>query len=137
MTTKCDYCGAEIERKEPRQHNFCCRDHMNKWNREHCDYSAMSKGHKAEHLTALNRATNALAKMPHSDTKHGNSAKARRILAEYLGRPLTAEEEVHHINGDESDNRIENLVAMKRSDHRRYHRLKALFEYDWRKKHEQ
>lgn len=134
MTIKCDYCGKEIERNEPKAHNFCCREHMNAWNREHCDYSAMSTGHKAPHLTALNQATNALAKMPYSNTKHGNSRKARRILSEYLGRPLRPDEEVHHINGDESDNRVENLVPMKRSLHRRYHRLKALFEYEWRKK---
>jgi len=135
MKTNCDYCGAEIERKEPKQHNFCCREHMNAWNRGNCDYSRMATGHKALHLTALNKATNGLAKMPFSNTKHGNSRKARRILSEYLGRPLRADEEVHHINGDETDNRVDNLIPMTRSEHRRYHRLKALFEYEWRKKH--
>lgn len=46
-----------------------------------------------------------------------------RIVAEQmLGRPLTASEIVHHINGDTRDNRPENLQVMTRAEHINEHR---------------
>lgn len=46
----------------------------------------------------------------------------RYIMEQHLGRKLRDTEVVHHINGDIQDNRIENLMVMKRTAHSRLHR---------------
>ena len=48
-------------------------------------------------------------------------AEHRHILEQHLGRRLTIDEVVHHVNGDPLDNRIENLVVVSRAEHRRLH----------------
>lgn len=43
------------------------------------------------------------------DSKDGWVKEHRYVMEQYLGRPLTSTETVHHKNGDRTDNRLENL----------------------------
>jgi transposase len=52
----------------------------------------------------------------------GKQVRLHRFLMEQkLGRKLTFDEVVHHINGNKHDNRVENLQVLSRGDHLRIH----------------
>lgn len=61
---------------------------------------------------------------PHATLMGGTHAYEYRLIAsEKIGRPLAKNEIVHHINGDHTDNRPENLEVMTQSEHIREHGL--------------
>lgn len=53
--------------------------------------------------------------------KGENRALHLFIIEEIIGRPLYRKEVIHHINGNELDNSIDNLFLSNRSDHRAMH----------------
>ena len=67
--------------------------------------------------------------------KNGKQQDFHRYLYEqHLGRKLTRHEVVHHINGDITDNRIENLQLMTLSEHGKLHRIGQKASKETRKK---
>ena len=54
-------------------------------------------------------------------TKQGYILEHRAVMEKSIGRHLSKEEVVHHINLNKSDNRVENLMIMTDSEHKSYH----------------
>jgi hypothetical protein len=55
------------------------------------------------------------------------------VMSAHLGRPLTKNEEVHHIDGDKKNNFLWNLQLITKSEHRKLHwlttRIRNIKEY--------
>ncbi len=55
-------------------------------------------------------------------TINGKQKRLHRYIMEcYLGRELTSDQLVHHINGDRHDNRLANLQLVTRGQHKKLH----------------
>lgn len=59
----------------------------------------------------------------HPKSKDGYILEHRLVMECVIGRHLSEDECVHHINGIKSDNRIENLQLMTQTEHRRLHMI--------------
>lgn len=57
---------------------------------------------------------------PMADSR-GRVREHRYIMSKKIGRPLTRFEEIHHINGNKLDNRIENMILVSKSEHMSIH----------------
>lgn len=62
-----------------------------------------------------------VAAKEHPAARGGYVLEHRLVMEKHLGRYLSADELVHHINGKRDDNRIENLSVMSRPEHMRAH----------------
>lgn len=56
-----------------------------------------------------------------ASNNRGYILRSRFVMEKKLGRRLDSSEEVHHINGDPLDDRIENLRVMTKGEHTRHH----------------
>lgn len=124
MTVYCVVCGKPIERSKPSRKNFCSVEHRNLWMSENVDFVKLAHLHKATHLTELNRQRNPLCHI--ADRGKADSRKARAAAEEYIGRKLEKGEVVHHMNGDATDNRPENILVMPDRQHKQLHMALAM-----------
>jgi endogenous inhibitor of DNA gyrase (YacG/DUF329 family)/uncharacterized protein (DUF1330 family) len=110
----CEECQTPFakHRTRPQIARFCSKTCANRWTARNRattkGYTIDPKGYK-------------LIRAPQHPmaTREGYVMEHRLVMAEHLGRMLTTNEVVHHLNGDKQDNRIENLVVMEKQKHDR------------------
>lgn len=125
----CATCGKEIKVSPSlvKENNFCCNTcrltWLSKYVTENVNIAGHSMGHKAPHLTKLNKDRNPKLAIEPDAAHRGkyNKYEHKKIMEEALGRKLRPNESVHHINGIHDDNRLENLLVLDRNEHLRLH----------------
>jgi hypothetical protein len=100
----CEYCGNTINSKDKRQ-KFC---------NEKCYHSSKTgKNHPNWKGGIKHRPDGYIRNSKNDKYIH------RETMENYLGRKLNNNEHIHHINGNKSDNKIENLEIHTNSSHRK------------------
>lgn len=101
---ECENCG-KIFRLVNSKHRTCSRE---------CGYKIRKSNHPLK-----NKGKGWVNQKGYKELRiDGNKVKEHRYLMEkHLGRKLLLNEDVHHINGNKTDNRIENLKVMKHGTH--------------------
>lgn len=75
------------------------------------------------HGKAINGEGYVLIKAPYHPyaRKSGYMFEHRLVMERYLKRFLNRGEEVHHLNGNKQDNRVENLIVLSAKEHAKLH----------------
>ena len=140
----CTHCGAELKKKiwhgkrkyteatkRFGERQFCGK----KCNSEHKKITMAGRGNYfyGKHDRPWNYDAEARWKVRQSTGyiriifKDKNGKKCfkyehREVIEGYLKRPIKRSEVIHHINGDRSDNRLENLLLCSQSQHMKLHK---------------
>lgn len=124
----CGWCGVHFMKQEIElhNHNFCCIAHFRKWNSKRMsDYNRSENEVNQSSWWTDDKKEQQREKMLGSDIKsyrkyHGRH-EHRVVMEEVLGRTLTSDEIVHHIDGDKTNNSPSNLQILTRAEHARVH----------------
>ena len=113
-TKECVFCSKKMSRE---QYKMAWDFKQAKYCSHEC-YTNDNRGEKHANWTG------GIKHRPDGYLRYGRTDQYihRVVLEEHLGRKLGRNEQVHHINGNPSDNRLKNLALTKNGFHRKtYH----------------
>ena len=107
LEKQCEYCGSAVRRfrSQFNGRTFCSRECRQKHRTKNAARQITSSGYVK---VFIGRG------LPGADS-HGHILEHRKVIQDFLGRPLLPNENVHHRNGDRTDNRLGNLELWNRS----------------------
>ena len=114
IKVKCDYCGKLFD-----DYPSNVKRHKKHYCNKECEANAKRLNNTFEKWTGGHIAKTTGYKAIRINGKDYD--EHRLVMQKHLGRKLEKWEHVHHINGIKTDNRIENLQLLSRSEHIRLH----------------
>jgi HNH endonuclease len=112
----CKNCGNQFEAgsEKKKKGMICSRKCYNEWIGKHGRTHRAPMGHVKMDIKGGRKYVKV------SEGKY--QLEHRAVVESHLGRKLLSSEVVHHINGNHSDNRVENLLVTSQSNHMKIHK---------------
>lgn len=110
----CKNCGEKFEALgKQKQTLLCSLGCWNSWRKEHGRSHRAPLGHVTRH-----QVTRRAVKVAEGKYR----PEHRVVMEKHLGRNLSSDEVIHHIDGNSSNNHIGNLLVVTQSEHVKIHR---------------
>lgn len=122
---RCEWCEEEFTSRKPSDpKRFCSKACMYDWRRGKPQPTIQGSGNGQYRCGVWLGGERGRARI---DCRDGSRVHFYRAVVEAsLGRHLRSDEHVHHINGDPTDDRLENLQVLSLSEHTRLHNRQRL-----------